>query len=88
MNLVRIAIAAALIALGWGAAKAQTAQPDFELIVDSPAGATIVTCVRGCEMAWVERGINTDAKPIPTFRFNCSGTERCSSGKVGGWIKP
>jgi hypothetical protein len=85
-TVVRIAIATALIGLGWAAGKAQTAQPDFELIVDSPAGETSVTCARGCEMAWVERGVNPEARPIPTFWFKCTAA-RCSSGKIGGWIK-
>jgi hypothetical protein len=86
-TVVRIAIAAGLIGLGWAAGKVQTAQPDFELIVNSPAGETTVTCVRGCEMAWVERGVNPAAKPMLTFKYNCSGQERCSSYKIGGWIK-
>jgi hypothetical protein len=85
---IRLAIAAGLIGLGWAAGKAQTAQPDFELIVDSPAGETSVTCARGCEMAWVERGVNPAAKPIPTFTFKCTNSlGRCSSGKIGGWVK-
>jgi len=83
----RIAIATALIGLGWAAGKAQNAQPDFELIVDSPAGETSVTCARGCEMAWVERGVNPAAKPTSTFTFKCNGQVRCSSYKIGGWIK-
>jgi hypothetical protein len=88
---IRLAIAAGLIGLGWAAGKAQTGQPDFELIVDSPTGETSVTCVRGCEMAWVERGFDPDPaiKLIPTFTFKCSNSLglRCSSGKIGGWIK-
>ena len=89
--IVRTAIAAGLIGLGWAAGKAQTAQPDFELIVDSPTGETSVTCVRGCGMAWVERGFdpNPETKLISTFTFKCSNSLglRCSSGKIGGWIK-
>src|SRR5213592_2352183 len=33
-------------------------EPDFELVVDAPAGPTTITCVRGCRLMWVERGIN------------------------------
>jgi hypothetical protein len=86
---IRLAIAAGLIGLGWAAGKAQTAQPDFELIVDASASETTVTCVRGCELAWVERGVNPAATPIPTFTFKCSNSlgPRCSSGKIGGWVK-
>jgi hypothetical protein len=89
-TVLRIAIASGLIGLGWTAGKAQTAQPDFELIVDSPGGETSVTCARGCEMAWVERGFDPDpaAKPLLRFTFKCSNSlYRCSSGKIGGWVK-
>ena len=81
-------MALALVAFGWAAGKAQPAQPDFEIIVNSPAGETTVECVRGCEMAWVERGVNPAARPMPTFTYQCGGTAgRCSSSKIGGWIK-
>jgi hypothetical protein len=85
--LLRLLIAAGLIMLGWAAGRAQTSTPDFELIVNAPVGETTVECSRGCELAWVERGVNPSARPMPTFRYGCSGTERCSSAKIGGWIK-
>ena len=81
---IRVAIAAALIACGWAVGSAQTAQPDFELIVNAPAGETTVEC-RGCELVWSERGVNPAAKPLRTFMFKCTG--RCSSGEIAGWIK-
>jgi hypothetical protein len=89
---LRIAIAAALVGAGWIAAKAQTADPDFEIVVDAPAGKTTIECVRGCDLAWVQRGLNPSAKPTATFSFSCGGPAvapeaRCSSYKVGGWIK-
>jgi hypothetical protein len=84
---VRIAMAAWLIGLGWAAGRAQTTQPDFELVVDAPVGATSVECVRGCDLAFVERGLNPNSKAMPTFKFNCKGVERCSSYKIGGWIR-
>ena len=85
---LRLTIAAALIALGWAAGKAQTGQPDFELVVTAPAGQTSVECRRGCELAWVERGVNPSATPQPTFTFGCGGTTNpCSSYKIGGWVK-
>jgi hypothetical protein len=86
---LRTLTALALVALGWAAGTAQTAQPDFELIVDAPGpGETTVQCLRGCEMAWVERGVNPSARPMPTFTYRCGGpVERCSSHKIGGWIK-
>ena len=86
---VRIAIAAGLIGLGWAAGKAQTAQPDFELVVDAPVGDVNVTCVKGCGLLWIERGVNPNPTPMQTFSFSCSGpttTGRCSSYKIGGWI--
>lgn len=83
---VRLALAAGLLSLGWAAGKAQPAQPDFEIVVDAPGGATNITCVRGCTLAWVERGVNPSATPMSTFSYECTGG-RCSSAKVGGWIR-
>ena len=85
---LRIALAVALVAIGWMAARAQTSEPAFELIVNAPSGQTTIECVRGCALAWVERGLNPNSTPAPSFKFGCSGTAGCSSGKVGGWLKP
>lgn len=84
------AVIFAAMGLGWAAAKAQTAEPAFELVVDAPVGSTTITCVKGCTLAWVERGVNPNSQPIPAFSYKCSGANvgRCSSGKVGGWIAP
>ena len=82
--------ALAFLGLGWAIAKAQTTQPNFELIVDAPVGPTSITCVRGCTLMWVERGINPNSTPIASFQFACKGeaVQRCSSARVGGWITP
>jgi hypothetical protein len=100
-TILRVLIIFASLAMGWAAAKAQTADPDFVLLVDAPSGPTTITCVKGCALKWVERGINPQAQTISEFGFAChpgSGssspqsttagiqTLRCSSGKVGGWI--
>jgi hypothetical protein len=86
---LRILSAGALVAAGWTAAKAQTDEPAFELVVMAPAGETTIQCVRGCDLAWVERGVNPNSRPVPTFTFNCTGRpdNRCVSGAVGGWLK-
>ena len=87
---LRIAIAATLVGMGWMAAQAQKSQPDFEIVVDAPEGYTAIHCVRGCELAYFEGGLlNPHNAPIPTFKFQCRVTPdlRCSSRKVGGWIK-
>ena len=84
---LRMAMAAALVGLGWMAGNAQTSAPHFEIVVNAPAGETTIECVRGCKLAWVERGVNANATPATTFTFSCSGT-RCSSYKVGGWDNP
>lgn len=83
-----IAIAAALVGTGWMVGQAQSAEPDFQIVVNAPEGETTITCVRGCHLAFVERGVNPNSKPLPTFRFRCSRTadSRCSSMKVGGWM--
>lgn len=88
--LFRATIAIALLGTGWAVARAQTPEPDFELIVDAPAGPTSITCVRGCTLMWVERGINPNGVPQQSFNFSCTGNRegRCSSAKVGGWMAP
>ena len=87
---LRIATVAALVGIGWMAAKAQTSEPNFEIVVNAPSGETTIECVRGCELSWVERGLNPTAQTMKTFTFKCSGSAdgRCSSHKVGGWVKP
>src|SRR5688572_17842498 len=82
-----VIIGIALLGLGWSVGKAQGANPDFEIVVNAPAGETTVECKRGCSLAWVERGVNPNSTPMSTFKFSCSG-ERCSSARVGGWLKP
>jgi hypothetical protein len=84
-----ICFALLFLTIGWAAAAiTQAGQPDFELIVNAPAGQTTIECVRGCNLAWVERGVNPNAIPVPEFRFSCGGqfATACSSGRVGGWI--
>jgi hypothetical protein len=89
-TIVRTLIAASLLGAGWGAAKAQVSEPNFELVVEAPPGATTITCLRGCRLMWIERGIPTNATTMKSFEFSCRGNvvERCSSSKVGGWITP
>ena len=83
-----IAIVGALVGLGWTVAKAQSSQPNFEIVVYAPEGETTVQCVRGCNLAFVEHGLNPNQAPTPSFTFNCRNApdSRCSSMKVGGWI--
>ena len=87
--ILRVVLSTGLIGLGWSIGRAQVAEPDFEIVVDAPVGATTVTCKRGCSLAWVERGIpsSPDARKA-VFDFKCGGgnAERCSSSRVGGWI--
>ncbi len=87
---LRAAVLLAAMGMGWAVTKAQSTEPAFELIVDAPVGATTITCVRGCTLAWVERGVNPNSQPMPTFSYKCSGpnVERCSSRRVGGWVTP
>ena len=88
--LVHVTVAFALLGTGWAVARAQTPKPDFELVVEAPAGPATVKCVRGCTLMWVERGIPANGRPQPSFEFSCSGggVQRCSSARVGGWIVP
>ena len=79
-------LGAALVGLGWAAGRAQTATPEFELLVSAPVGETSVQCVRGCRLQWTERGINPQDTPVATFTYGCKGGERCASGRIAGWI--
>jgi len=83
---LRVALALGLLGTGWVAAKAQTSGPTFELQVDAPGGETTIRCVRGCKLAWVQRGVNPNAAPQLTFEYRCTGA-RCGSGLVGGWVE-
>jgi len=86
--IVRSGIALAFVALGWAAGRAQQTQPDFEIRIVAPAGKTQVECVRGCTLAWVERGVPDTPPTKTTFDFGCSnGGPTCSSSRVGGWIQ-
>jgi hypothetical protein len=89
-KLMRMVVALGLVALGWVAAKAQNDKPTFELLVDAPEGETRIECARGCELSWVERGVNPNARPIPEFRYSCTNSRsgRCGSGHIGGWVTP
>src|SRR5688572_508502 len=85
MTLRTTALVVALLTLGFVLGRAQApVAPDFEIRVNAPGGSTTIECVRGCALAWVERGVNPTATPIPTFNYSC-GAQRCSSGLVGGW---
>jgi hypothetical protein len=78
-------VALAFMGAGWAAARAQASSADFEFVVTAPVGETRIECVRGCTLAWVERG-TPNGSDDPTFWFSCSGAAtRCSSGRVGGW---
>ena len=78
-------VALLLISFGWIAGRSQTSTPDFELIVNAPSGETIIECVHGCNLLWVERGIPENATPQTRFIYSC-GAARCSSGSIAGWI--
>jgi hypothetical protein len=86
---MRLLLAVALIGAGWTIGRTQTSLPDFELRIDAPEGGTSIECVRGCELAWVERMEPSVTKPEETFTMKCGGTRdgRCRSGRVGGWIR-
>ena len=82
---VQIVVVIVAVVLGWTLGQAQNSSPDFELVVSAPGGSTTIECRRGCELAWVERGVNPRSTTMRTFQFKCTGSE-CSSGAVGGWV--
>ena len=80
-----LVLAAAMIALGWVAGRAQTSAPAFELLVTSPIGDVTVQCVRGCALREVNVANEFTARPPgATFGFACR--ERCSV-PIAGWTK-
>ena len=91
--ILRALLLVGLIGVGWGIrGAAQQPLPDFELVIDAPAGQTTVVCVRGCQgLAWIERmGPGTVKPPTTTeFWYRCSNSlnARCASGRIGGWLK-
>lgn len=84
-----------MLLAGWTAGRAQTSAPDFELVVSTKATDTgmdtTVECVRGCKLAWVQRGVNPRAARLSSFEFSCNGNgtgvSQCPSGIVGGWLQ-
>lgn len=85
---VGLTCAAALVMTGWIAGRAQTPEPDFEISVETTLGngaETTITCLKGCGLSWVERGVNPRASVMPQFTFRCTPTQTCASGRVGGW---
>ena len=83
---IQIGLAVVLIFIGWAVGRAQSPEPAFELVVNAPVGETTIECVKGCELVWVARGVNPNDTPKPTFTFKCGNMQRCSSGRVGGWL--
>jgi hypothetical protein len=88
-TLKRVFTVAALVGLGWIVGQAQTTQPDFEIVVQAPSGPTTVECVRGCDLSWVERGLNPNATATRKFTFSCTAPAQvgCSSARIGGWLR-
>jgi hypothetical protein len=75
---LRAGVILAAVGMGWAVGKAQTAEQAFELVVDAPVAAMTITCVKGCALAWVERGVNPNSQPLPTFSY--SAVDRTSNG--------
>jgi hypothetical protein len=84
---IQILVGAILTFIGWAIGKAQTSAPSFELAVNAPGGKTTIECVRGCELSWVERGLDSNSTPAKSFEYACT-SDRCSSGRIGGWLDP
>lgn len=84
-------VSALLLIGGWTAGRAQTSSPDFEFVVTTTTTETgmdtSVTCVRGCKLSWVQRGVNPRAAELSSFDFSCKGSKQCPSGVIGGWVQ-
>jgi len=81
-QLVRLMIAVALIVLGWSVGRAQTAAPDFELVLTRhETGADTVACKRGCTLGYIDAGA---VKPAPQGAgLTCKTERRCEVALVG-----
>lgn len=94
---VQFGLAAALVLTGWMAGRAQMTEPDFVIEVETKAGdlrETVVKCVQGCGLAFIERGVNPASSPMREFTFRCNhnpATEpspaTCTSHRYGGWLR-
>jgi hypothetical protein len=74
-----------LIGFGWVIGRAQVSQPDFAFIVNAPQGETTIECVQGCSLMYVGMGTPSGVTPKAKVQYSCSGSERCESGRIGGW---
>jgi hypothetical protein len=86
-NLRLLLITALLLFVDWRVGKAQTTAPDFEIVVTPTSTGMAVKCVRGCNLSWVQRGVNPQAKAMSEFEYSCKGGSPCSSGTIGGWLR-
>ena len=87
---LKLLLALGLVFGGWSIGRAQARMHDFEIVIDAPVGRTRVECVKGCQLAWIERMVPGTVTPEKTeFWYECGGnspTQRCGSGRIGGWI--
>jgi hypothetical protein len=86
-TVIRAAITAALLTLGWVAGLARS-RGDFELLIDASSGTTIVECVRGCTLVGGQDIENPRAGRMHSYEFACDPpTGRCR-GRAVGFIEP
>ena len=77
-RLARAVVLLGLILLGWALGRAQTAAPDFELVVYGAPGDTQIVCRSGCKLAY-----RRDSGPIKQTAgqekvgFACSEQGKC-----------
>lgn len=53
--------------------------------IDAPAGETKVLCVKGCTLQGARDQGNPNNRPVPEYRYGCSGAPRCGA-TVNGWL--
>ena len=74
--------------MGWMAAKAQTSEPNFEVVVNAPSGETTIECVRRL------RARMGGARPQPEFEADedlhvqVRWRLQVLIARVGGWVRP
>ena len=61
-RLIRLTVAVVLLGIGWTVGRAQTAAPDFELVVYGAPGDTQIVCRSGCTLAYRQYSGQIDQK--------------------------
>ena len=81
-----LVVAVGWVGLGWSVGRAQSAAPDFEIVIHGALGDTDVKCLKGCKLAYREKSGPVDsAKAKEEVAFDCA-QQRCEVF-ASGWVQ-